>query len=231
MPGFAVYYRYPNSQRVTYSQFIKVSSRTSWLLNMRYSTQKFISAALWVIFPAKLENPKDICLLLLVLVVFIAVYINQYFTGFLVVWNPWTFMLSQIVITAYVHLLLQRTVSLALFNYFLQQNRVKIVTRHLQVKTTFNCQLFCILLIDAKLILFKVVIKFLVLGVWSNYVVTMYSFASLKGEGMISMCKIRFIIDYPQYGWHPWFDVSHDNSVVNPCPMVPTLCSHVKTID
>lgn len=25
MPGFAVYYRYPNSQRVTYSQFIKVS--------------------------------------------------------------------------------------------------------------------------------------------------------------------------------------------------------------
>lgn len=27
MPGFAVYYRYPNSQRVTYGQFIKVSSR------------------------------------------------------------------------------------------------------------------------------------------------------------------------------------------------------------
>lgn len=25
-PGFAVYYRYPNSQRVTYGQFIKVSS-------------------------------------------------------------------------------------------------------------------------------------------------------------------------------------------------------------
>lgn len=25
MPGFAVYYRYPNSQRVTYGQFIKVS--------------------------------------------------------------------------------------------------------------------------------------------------------------------------------------------------------------
>lgn len=24
MPGFAVYYRYPNSQRVTYGQFIKV---------------------------------------------------------------------------------------------------------------------------------------------------------------------------------------------------------------
>ena len=26
MPGFAVYYRFPNSQRVTYSQFIRVSS-------------------------------------------------------------------------------------------------------------------------------------------------------------------------------------------------------------
>lgn len=25
MPGFAVYYRYPNSQRVTYGQFIKVN--------------------------------------------------------------------------------------------------------------------------------------------------------------------------------------------------------------
>ena len=25
IPGFAVYYRYPNSQRVTYGQFIKVS--------------------------------------------------------------------------------------------------------------------------------------------------------------------------------------------------------------
>lgn len=25
MPGFAVYYRYPNSQRVTYGQFIKVT--------------------------------------------------------------------------------------------------------------------------------------------------------------------------------------------------------------
>lgn len=25
MPGFAVYYRYPNSQRVTYGQFIKAS--------------------------------------------------------------------------------------------------------------------------------------------------------------------------------------------------------------
>ena len=25
MPGFAVYYRYPNSQRVTYGQFVRVS--------------------------------------------------------------------------------------------------------------------------------------------------------------------------------------------------------------
>lgn len=36
MPGFAVYYRYPNSQRVTYGQFIRVSylSWTVQLLNL-----------------------------------------------------------------------------------------------------------------------------------------------------------------------------------------------------
>jgi hypothetical protein len=33
MPGFAVYYRYPNSQRVTYGQFVRVSS-FSWIFQL-----------------------------------------------------------------------------------------------------------------------------------------------------------------------------------------------------
>lgn len=33
MPGFAVYYRYPNSQRVTFGQFIKV---ISWAFQSSY---------------------------------------------------------------------------------------------------------------------------------------------------------------------------------------------------
>nr|KYP61495.1 THO complex subunit 2 [Cajanus cajan] len=35
MPGFAVYYRYPNSQRVTYGQFIKASSIVHWKWSQR----------------------------------------------------------------------------------------------------------------------------------------------------------------------------------------------------
>lgn len=31
MPGFAVYYKDPNSQRVTYSQFIKVSTYSQFI--------------------------------------------------------------------------------------------------------------------------------------------------------------------------------------------------------
>ncbi|MBA0586061.1 hypothetical protein Gorai_016816 [Gossypium raimondii] len=36
MPGFAVYYRYPNSQRVTYGQFIKVSYYVFWFPKMSF---------------------------------------------------------------------------------------------------------------------------------------------------------------------------------------------------
>lgn len=36
MPGFAVYYRYPNSQRVTYGQFIKVNLWTAIILRLLF---------------------------------------------------------------------------------------------------------------------------------------------------------------------------------------------------
>lgn len=42
MPGFAVYYRYPNSQRVTYSQFIKVSLQFNFLLFLSYVCIDFL---------------------------------------------------------------------------------------------------------------------------------------------------------------------------------------------
>lgn len=40
MPGFAVYYRYPNSQRVTFGQFIKVISWAFQVLIILLSHKK-----------------------------------------------------------------------------------------------------------------------------------------------------------------------------------------------
>lgn len=42
MPGFAVYYRYPNSQRVTYGQFIKVSFKRFVVLMVFLSSASLV---------------------------------------------------------------------------------------------------------------------------------------------------------------------------------------------
>ena len=53
MPGFAVYYRYPNSQRVTYGQFIKVG---------RWITDNFL-LSLDVGLTLHATSPSESCLL------------------------------------------------------------------------------------------------------------------------------------------------------------------------